>query len=71
MQTTIAAGESSTTEPRRGRPPLSRREPSVRVSVRLTVSTLRRLEAIAARKRCDVSEALRGILSAKIDRLTE
>lgn len=62
MATPIASDASVSSEPRQGRPPLSRREPSVRVSVRVTVSTFDRLDAIARSRGCDLSIVLREVI---------
>lgn len=64
METPIASDASACPEPRRGRPPLSRREPSIRVSVRVTVSTFDRLDAIARRRGCELSDVLRAAIDS-------
>ncbi len=63
METTIASDACASGK--RGRPPLSRREPSIRVSVRVTVSTFDRLDAIARRRGCDLSDVLRAAIDGK------
>ena len=62
MATPIASDASGSSEPRRGRPPISRREPSIRVSVRVTISTYDRLDALAKRQGRDLSIVLREAL---------
>lgn len=59
--------KSESIEPRRGRPPLSTREPSTEVSVRIPVSLYQRVYRRATLERASISEIVRHALATSPD----